>query len=140
MKSILVPVDGSDHASMAAAWAASIAEKVGAKLTLLHVMQLSSAETMALANMSAEDIKEKIKNQAAQHFDKARAAMSEGVEFDTLAEYGSPAETIVGIANANDFDHIVMGSRGLSPIGELLLGSVSEIVLRRAPCPVTIVR
>ena len=140
MKSILVPVDGSEHACMAAAWAANLAANTGGKVTLLHVFNLGSAETMGLSQMSREDIQQKIESYAQKRFEKARAAMPADATFDTLAEYGRPADEIISVAKSSGFDHIVMGSRGLSPIGELLLGSVSERVLRRAPCPVTVVR
>lgn len=140
MKSILVPVDGSEHSNMAAAWAATLAAITGAKLTLLHVFNLGSAETMGLSQLSREDIRRRIDNHAAERFEKAKAAMTAEVEFETLADFGRPADEIVSVAKANGFDHIVIGSRGLSPMGELLLGSVSERVLRRAPCPVTVVR
>ena len=53
---------------------------------------------------------------------------------------GEPAEEIVDYARLEEVDLIVMGSRGLSPIQELLLGSVSDKVLRTAPCPVLIAR
>lgn len=58
----------------------------------------------------------------------------------TEVQVGEPAEEIVDYARLEQIDMIVMGSRGLSPIKELLLGSVSDKVLRTAPCPVLIVR
>jgi len=58
----------------------------------------------------------------------------------TEVQVGEPAEEIVDYARLEQVDLIVMGSRGLSPIKELLLGSVSDKVLRTAPCPVLIAR
>ncbi len=53
---------------------------------------------------------------------------------------GHPAEAIVNLARLRNCDLIVMGSRGLGTFKELLLGSVSDKVVRRASCPVLVVR
>ena len=136
----LVPVDGSDQSCRAAAWADKVAARTGDDLTLLYVFDLNAAEAMALANLTREEIAERIAAQAAPSFEKARAAMRSETEAETLAVIGNPADEIIGIASANSYDHIIMGSRGLSGFQELMLGSVSEKVLRRAHCAVTIVR
>jgi nucleotide-binding universal stress UspA family protein len=61
-----------------------------------------------------------------------------GVERDVVV--GRPADVIVEAAEQPDVGLVVMGARGLSALDRLLLGSVSEHVLHRAPCPVLIVR
>jgi nucleotide-binding universal stress UspA family protein len=58
----------------------------------------------------------------------------------TEVQVGEPAEEIVDLARLEHVDLIIMGSRGLSPMKEMLLGSVSNKVLHTAPCPVLIVR
>jgi nucleotide-binding universal stress UspA family protein len=64
-----------------------------------------------------------------------------GVEYDTRIEYGHTAETIVRVANEEQIDLIVMGSRGLTAASALLLGSVSHKVLHAIhDKPVLIVR
>ncbi len=88
MNNILVPVDGSDYSGMAARWAVDVATRVGAKVTLLHISQLESADMTGLSQMSGEDIKEKFSSQAAKRFEKAIAAMGEGAVFDTMTDYG----------------------------------------------------
>jgi nucleotide-binding universal stress UspA family protein len=136
----LVPVDGSEQACRAAAWADKMAKQTGDGVMLLHVFDLNAAEAMALANLNREEIAERIAAHAAPSFEKARAAMTAGAECETQAVIGSPADEIIRIAAADGIDHIVMGSRGLSGLRELMLGSVSEKVLHRAPCAVTIIR
>ena len=140
MKRQLIPIDGSEQACRAAAWAQKSGARTGDELTLLHVFDLNAAEAMALAHLTREEIAERVAAQAAPSFEKARAAMTPNSKVETLAVIGNPADEIVGIAKAQGYDHIVMGSRGLSGFRELMLGSVSEKVLRRAPCAVTIVR
>lgn len=53
---------------------------------------------------------------------------------------GNPAEVIIEFAEKNDVDLIVMGSRGLSGLKELFLGSVSHYVVQKASCPVFIIK
>lgn len=136
MSRILVPVDGSEQANKAAAWAA----RTGGAVTLIHVHVLDSASTISLAHQSAEEIRAVEDRHAAPLFESARAAMGDVAPVDEVVVIGDAREEIVGKAKSDGFDQIVMGSRGRSQLKELLLGSVSEHVLRHAPCPVTIVR
>ncbi len=139
MEKILVPVDGSEQAAQAAKWAAARAAESGASVTLLHVHALPSAEAMAMAHLSRERIAEIEEHHAAPSFDSAVAAM--GAEPEArITVVGDPREEIIVQARKGGFDHIVMGSRGLSPLKELLLGSVSEHVIRKCHIPVTVVR
>ena len=59
-----------------------------------------------------------------------------------VVEWGPnrPADAILDYVEANDVDHVIMGSHGRSGISRILLGSVAEIVARRSPAPVTVVR
>ncbi len=136
----LVPVDGSEQSCRAAAWADMEASRTGDEVTLLHVFDLNAAEAMALSHLTREEIAERIAAHAAPSFEKATAAMTLGTEPKTLAVIGSPADEIIDIAHRQGYNHIIMGSRGLSGFRELMLGSVSEKVLRRAHCAVTIIR
>lgn len=61
-------------------------------------------------------------------------------QVDTEVQVGDPAEGIIDLAKAEEYDLIVVGSRGLGPVREILLGSVSQKVLHAAPCPVLVVR
>jgi nucleotide-binding universal stress UspA family protein len=139
MEKILVPVDGSEQAQLAAKWAAHRAAESGGQVTLLHVHVLPSAETMAMAHMSREQIARIEEREAAPSFEKARAVM-EVEPTETITMIGDPRQEIVALAERGGYDHIVMGSRGLSPLRELLLGSVSEHVIRKSHCPVTLLR
>ncbi|MEL7450737.1 MAG: universal stress protein [Pseudomonadota bacterium] len=140
MSKTLVPVDGSEASCRAAAWAQKNAAATGSSVTLVHVFDMNAAETISMANKTREEIADRIAAHAAPSFDKAKAALSGDDGVETLAVVGNPAEEIIGIALKQNFDHIVIGSRGLTPIKEILLGSVSEKVLNRAHCAVTVVR
>jgi nucleotide-binding universal stress UspA family protein len=136
---ILVPVDGSDQARQAAQWASRRAAESDGTVTLLHVHAIPATEAMGMAKLSREQISAIEERHATPSFEGAREVMD--IEpADTMIAMGDPGAEIVGIAKKHGFEHIVMGSRGLSPLRELLLGSVSEHVIRKSHCPVTIVR
>jgi nucleotide-binding universal stress UspA family protein len=140
MERVLVPVDGSDASTRAAAWAATYAATSGAELILLHVHDARGSETLALGALDATQIAEAERRIAGPSFDKAREAIGPATAARTLVSIGDPAEEIVALARREHATLIVMGSRGLSPVRELLLGSVSEKVIRHAHCAVTVVR
>lgn len=141
MERILVPVDGSDGAGHAAAFAARLARDSGARIILVHVYDSPSASALGLRHVTDSEL-EKIRDGMSRgSFDAARNAMG---DFDGSVEphlaIGDPAKEIVSLAEQTRPDLIVMGTRGRSEMQSLLLGSVSEKVLRHAPCPVTVVR
>jgi nucleotide-binding universal stress UspA family protein len=140
MDKILVPVDGSDQSVQAARWAAQLAARTGGSLILLHVHDGPGSETMGLSSLSRREIEESGQRIAGPSFERARAAIGSGVSVETLVSLGHPADEIVALARKHAVNLIVMGSRGLSPVREILLGSVSEKVIRHAHCAVTVVR
>ena len=73
----------------------------------------------------------------AQGKEKAKA---EGVEVETMLREGHVVQEIVRAAEEGKFDLIAMGARGISKIKELILGSVSDGVIRNAPCPVLVTK
>ncbi|MBW1708470.1 MAG: universal stress protein [Deltaproteobacteria bacterium] len=132
---ILVPVDGSDHAEKAIEFAANMARQNDAAIHLLHIIKVSSIPEGIEEFIRSESIKDSpvsvyfrtIGNgiiSAAE--DKARKA---GIKnFVSSVLEGDPAETIIDYARENEFDIIVIGSRGMGSVKGLLLGSVSSKV------------
>ena len=137
MNRIVVPVDGSEGSRMAASFAASLARQTNAMIELLYVYDAPTAAQMGLAR--GTDL-ERAKLQVSRGSFDGVAPLLSGIEVRRHVAIGHPAREIVEHARAVDADLIVIGSRGLSEIAGLLLGSVSESVLRLAPCPVTVVR
>lgn len=89
-----------------------------------------SDEAFGRAQDSAKDLLAEAEAVAEDH----------GLEVETATETGRPADAIVEFAEANDIDHIVMGSHGRRGLSRFLLGSVAEAVVRRSPASVTIIR
>ena len=137
---VLVPVDGSDGSVKAAAFAADLAHRGGAEIVLLHVYDAPAAVAMGLLPVVPADLDDTQAKLAQACFAKAKAAMGDVEVREHLVEIGDPAERILEVAKSQNFSQVVMGGRGLSPFKGLLLGSVSERVLRSAHCAVTIVR
>lgn len=89
-----------------------------------------SDKAFELAQESGEDLLAEAKT-IAENYDR---------EITTTTEIGQTANTIVGYAEENDIDHIVLGSHGRTGLSRFLLGSVAERVVRRSPVSVTIIR
>lgn len=141
MNNIVVPVDGSEHANRAAQFAAKLAADANAALTLIHVWDPPTASLMGLEAKSREEFDAIRIADAQASFDAAQETIGfTEVPISTHALIGHPAPEIIRFAEDCGADLVVMGSRGRSELRGLLLGSVSEQVLRRASCPVTIVR
>ena len=139
---ILVPVDGSEQAMDAASFA--MAEYPDAELVLLHVINPTEAGYSAQASVPSfsEEWYEDRRTEARERFDDLEAAARESGAgaVERALEVGRPTTAIVDYADAHDVDQVVMGSHGRSGMSRLLLGSVAETVVRRAPVPVTVVR
>ena len=147
---ILVPVDGSEGAAMAARYARTLAEPLGIPMRLLFAFPEDAldllgvpAETMENTDMEAyspsrfAELREK---RAGQVFERARDALGDTrIAVDEVVLAGDPAEAILEYAQNVKHPLIVMGSRGLSRFSQMLVGSVSHRVLHHARCPVTIV-
>jgi nucleotide-binding universal stress UspA family protein len=140
---IIVPVDGSAAANHAVAHAVSLASgRPDAEIVLVNVQ---SRETLEVSDIAAVISVNADKEVAAHQSKKAvRRAITlcreADVKFETRAELGPVAETIVRIARHLNADQIVMGTRGLGALRGFLLGSVATRVAQMAKIPVTLVK
>lgn len=144
IQKILLCTDGSEHALKAAQWAVDMAPALHAELILVSVFNPpvgSLLWTVAPEPMSLDD-KIYSGDTVREALTKATAALLEAahVPFRMVVEMGDPVQKIVEIAQQEQADLILMGSRGMGGFKSLLLGSVSDAVLHHAPCPVLIVR
>ena len=144
-KTILVPVDGSEHSRKALEFAADLCKRYEGKLSLLHVLQsLPMDRTLVLgaAAITIHTTGKELEDIGAKVIDAARKLAAEhGVsDVEAQAVVGDPAREIVDRARAIGADMIVMGSRGLSDLSGLVMGSVSHKVTHLAPCTCISVR
>ena len=140
---VLVAYDGSDPAQAAVEYA--IEEHADKDIVLLRVVEVASGMTDAGLNLIQERFREKpekLRKEARKKVAEEIADLFEdaGLEYDTAVVFGDPAREIVDYAEQNDIDQIVVGNHGRDGVSRVLLGSVGEKVVRRAPMPVTVVR
>ncbi len=136
---ITVPVDGSEHATRAARVGSDMARRLGAPLTLFHVFPLESYEIIGLSRLSRDEIDRMAQSSGQRIADAIKkdiGELPEGTNVQTVV--GDPAEEILRLAGDDGGNLLIMGRRGLSRIQTLVLGSVSDKVIRHTRSPVLV--
>ena len=149
MNRILVPLDGSDNSFRALDLAVLIANKFNSKIEILHVIntiplnlvhsEYDIALTPDMYIQYVKAMKEKGNGILEKAYKHAKN-MGANLEITTKLVEGKPADMIIQESEKMNIDHIILGSRGVGKIQELLLGSVSRAVVHRSKVPVTIVK
>jgi len=140
---ILVAVDGSHFAERALEQAVDLAKKYEARLIIVHVVlrrfyAVTPSEAGVLATtVFVKEMESEGKKIIAKAEEFVKAA---GVAYESRLVQGVPADEIVRLAQAENVDLIVIGSRGLTEVRAFLLGSVSDKVTHHAKCPILIVK
>lgn len=162
VKKILYATDLSENARFAFAYAASLADLYGAKITLMHVLpEIPDLLDKQVIGYIDADRWEEIK---AQHFQEAKDALigkrrdhlaikdvlqqfsedameGEGAGTDdVIVERGNPVEKIIDHSEKGKFDLIVMGTHGHGTLEDAMIGSTARRVVRRSKIPVLVVR
>jgi nucleotide-binding universal stress UspA family protein len=138
---ILVAFDGTPLAKRALECA--VRKHPEDQITVLYVLDpmyaVYEAETEGLP--AASTWYDRVSERAEAVLSEATVQAEESdCRITTATASGAPARTILDYAEEHDADHIIMGSHGRDGISRVVLGSVAERVMRRAPIPVTIVR
>ena len=121
---ILVGVDGSEHSKGALIEAIDVAKKFSGVIKVIIVYKQGDDERAGNILKEAEQLLKKVK-----------------IEYGLLSILGSnPSRALVDVARQEDFDLIVVGSRGLGGAASFLLGSVSRQVVSKAHCNVLVVK
>lgn len=137
----LVPVDFSAYSDHALDYAITLAQKLQARLTLLHVIQplvVGGADMgLGVPYTYVQQIEDESRRNMQACVDRVTAA---GLKSEGMVVHGVPWHEIVDMAKSRYNDLIVMGTHGRTGLQHVLLGSVAEKVARLAPCPVLVVR
>jgi len=138
-KKILVPVDFSEFSDKAVEYALTLAEKFCADITLLHAIVLfredfdEEDQLQAYRTLVFKQEKEKSKKLAS----RCQKIQKKGIKIHSAVQRGfSESETILDYIRDHRFDLMVMGTQGRTGWKKLLLGSVTETVVRKAEIPV----
>lgn len=135
---ILVPVDGSEYSRKAVQYAIDLAKFCEAGIVLVHCRKKLS---LFLGEPYFQQALTKLMRQAEEILAPFKELIQEnGLEIEERILEGNPGEVIAEAARIEKCELIVMGSRGLSDLEGLILGSVAHRVLQSAHCPVLIVR
>jgi nucleotide-binding universal stress UspA family protein len=142
MLRLVIPVDGSDASLRAIDAALRFTKEAGVEVLLVHVREAFSTYHGELSPREYERIGEHERDKQAQVLERALGyARHLGLEQVTaLAESGLPEDEIPRVATERAADMVVMATRGLGAVGALLLGSVTQRVVRNATVPVLLVK
>ena len=138
---IVCPTDFSERSAPAEREAVRLAKALGAELVLAHVGTDATLWREGLYTPAVRAVVEGQRKWAADALAARAAALAaEGVTARAVVKVGLAWKEIVRVAAEEHADMIVMGTQGRTGLERLLLGSVAERVIRRAPCPVLTVR
>ena len=141
IRHILVPTDFSDGSTRAFETAVDMARDSGAQLTLFHVHHVPASVFPDVILPLSPDLVRDIERSVELVLERWREqALAAGVAADTRTAIGGTADEICAAADALGADLIVIGTHGRGGLSHVLLGSVAEKVVRKAPCPVLTVR
>ncbi len=134
-KRILVAHDFSDRSATAVRVAGDWATDFDAKITVLHVVEPVVYPEFYAINVLSDDVMTRLRDRATEALDDAADKILGDRPVNTLVLVGRATDTIIAEARPENFDLVVMGTRGLTGLEQLVLGSVAEGVLRRCPVP-----
>jgi nucleotide-binding universal stress UspA family protein len=144
LKNILLPTDFSEPSDVAVRYAKALAENFGSSLHVLHVLEESNLTWVASEGFTPPlglDVRGEVEKSARERLERALTdAERQKYRARLVFRVGNPFVEIVRYAREENVDLIVMGTHGRGLIAHMLLGSVAERVVRKAPCPVLTVR
>jgi nucleotide-binding universal stress UspA family protein len=142
---ILIATDGSKFSEMAADYGIDLAGKLGCEVVAIYVVSQKHLEWFALGHHDDIGGYEKANENLMTEGDRAlyyveTKSAEQSVKVSRIMPRGYPADEILKAAKAENVGLIVVGNLGKTGLEHLLMGSVSEAVAKKAPCPVLVVR
>jgi len=140
LRNILLPTDFSEPSLQATVYAVELAQKFGATLHVLNVIEDPKINLPMFESVPVPS-REEFETYAQTRLDNwILPEDAAGLEIETRWVHGRPFVEILNDAKKNDIDLIVLGTHGRSAVTQVLMGSVAEKIVRKAPCPVLTVR
>jgi nucleotide-binding universal stress UspA family protein len=138
---VLVATGGSPWSDKAVEYAIGLAKDYGLELVILHVIADTPPYFLAEAGTSMDQVLEGNEEAGRRIIaEAAQWAAAAGIQCETELAWGRVAEVICRVATEQVCDLIVVGSRGLTGLKRLMLGSISNAVAAKARCPVLVVK
>lgn len=138
---IALPFDGSDNALRAVQYAAKFAQQYPpVEIELVHVLDPVTFRSPA-ARLSPEELSQLCPDETKRVTSVARAILEQAaVPYQVKCRVGSPGREIAAQVRESGCDSVIMGTRGMSPIGTVMIGSVATRVVHLVSVPVTLVK
>jgi nucleotide-binding universal stress UspA family protein len=141
IRCILVPLDFSEHVTAVLDWAAHLADQHKSRIVLFHAYHLPVEFQQLEGAYLPPDFWANVKAEAEETLGGyAEDLRKRGLEVESVVAEGYAATAIVDEIERQNADLIVIGTHGLSGLKHLLLGSIAERVVQKAPCPVLTVK
>lgn len=137
---ILVPVDFSESSADGLLKARDLAQRTGAELVLLHVDEMPIMPVGEIPYLPAYVIEEQKAAAQARLASLVKDVQSAGLRVRSVFEVGPAYQTILQVVDAEKPQLVVMGTHGRRGLAHLMVGSVTERVVRTSPVPVLTVR
>jgi nucleotide-binding universal stress UspA family protein len=139
---ILFPTDFSGSSDASAAHAVDLARRYGARLYVLHVIyDIEKNVGWYVSHINTEELYAQMQASAEKELKRLRKEqLQEYKDMESVLLRGIPYEEIIGFAENNGIDLIVMGSHGRKGLDRFIFGSTASKVVKNAPCPVLTVR
>ncbi len=135
---VLIPVDGSDSSKNAAKYGAHLVNARSPKIYLLNVWE---PVTMTIGGEMAEKVRKSSDAKSMALLEEYKKLLEPcGLEIELISRSGRPDYVVLNVQEELDCDLIVIGSRGLSVLENVIMGSVVTRVLEGATCPVLVTR
>jgi nucleotide-binding universal stress UspA family protein len=132
LKKILAPTDLSDVSATGLRYAIQLARDIGAELIIFNVMILDETNTVDEQGMERQRTR-------LDRFVSDKVVISEDVKIRKMVDAGDAYGAILDCADSEHVDLIIMSSHGRSGLSRMLIGSVTDKVIRGASCPVLVV-
>ena len=140
IRRILVPHDFSDHSTTALEVAAVWARELAADVTLVHAVEPVVYPEFYAVDLLPDKMVDRLRTRSEEALQEAAQEIFQDVTVNVRVIVGRAGDTIVAEAASGNHDLVIMGTRGLSGLEHLLLGSVAESVLRQCALPLLAVR
>ena len=146
LKKILVPTDFSDSSDLAFRHAAAVGRWSGAELIVLHVVEKFMDHSLLYSDVwpfqkPVRDYYQELEERTAKQLEvRIRQEVGPEVKVRVRVTTGAPSAEIISLASKEEVDLIVISTHGRGGIAQAILGSTTDRVLRRAACPVLVIR
>ncbi len=137
---ILVPIDGSENSKRAFEYALYLSKNLKGNITILHVADAPPSVYVQSQKVLDELLEKYSKGREKVFNEYQELAERENTEIKTKLIFGDPAKAIIEFSLKEQSDVIVIGTRGMGHLKEMIIGSVSNSIIHDAKCPVLLVK